>query len=294
MPLIPRNAVPWGKLIVFLVILLFFLKSDLVQLSNKSTEEAVSSPVPVVHTPKGPPSLDEKMDQSDPQLIRAIQDWFLEKPPQPIQPLRLTMVKNISHPMLLGQFGQAKWVENYFKEKKGGFFLECGAADGETLSNTLLLEMKHQWSGVLIEANTDTYKGIRDRARNVYSLNVCLSPSPPPASLHFQVLKDNLMSYLAKGAVSAGAVRTQCLPLYSILLAIGNPTVHYLSLDVEGSEEGVLKSVPWDKVDIKVLTVEVSHSSASGLKDVMSRGGYTALPDTLGEDLVFIKNGFHP
>ena len=25
----------------------------------------------------------------------------------------------------------------------------------------------------------------------------------------------------------------QCLPLYSLLLALGNPTVHYFSLDIE-------------------------------------------------------------
>ena len=38
--------------------------------------------------------------------------------------------------------------------------------------------------------------------------------------------------------------------------AMGNPTVHYFSLDIEGAELAVLKSIPWDKVDIKVLTVE--------------------------------------
>ena len=28
----------------------------------------------------------------------------------------------------------------------------------------------------------------------------------------------------------------QCLPLSSLILAMGNPTVHYLSLDIEGAE----------------------------------------------------------
>ena len=43
-----------------------------------------------------------------------------------------------------------------------------------------------------------------------------------------------------------------CLPLYSILLAMGNPTVDYFSLDVEGAELSILQAIPWDKVDIKV------------------------------------------
>ena len=43
----------------------------------------------------------------------------------------------------------------------------------------------------------------------------------------------------------------QCLPLYTILLALGNPAVHFFSLDIEGAELPVLKTVPWDKVDIR-------------------------------------------
>ena len=48
----------------------------------------------------------------------------------------------------------------------------------------------------------------------------------------------------------------QCLPLYTILLALGNPTVHHFTLDIEGAELPVLRTIPWDKVDIRVLSVE--------------------------------------
>ena len=32
------------------------------------------------------------------------------------------------------------------------------------------------------------------------------------------------------------------------------------SLDIEGAEFGVLKTVPWDKVDIEVLLIELIHA----------------------------------
>ena len=54
-----------------------------------------------------------------------------------------------------------------------------------------------------------------------------------------------------------------CLPLYSILLSIGNPTVDYFSLDVEGAEMGILESIPWDKVDIRVRTTNSSSLNIS-------------------------------
>jgi hypothetical protein len=44
----------------------------------------------------------------------------------------------------------------------------------------------------------------------------------------------------------------QCFPLYSLLLALGNPTVNLFILDVEGAEYMVLKNLPWHKVDIEV------------------------------------------
>ena len=31
-------------------------------------------------------------------------------------------------------------------------------------------------------------------------------------------------------------IRVQCFPLYSVLMALGNPTIHYFSLDIEGAE----------------------------------------------------------
>ena len=52
----------------------------------------------------------------------------------------------------------------------------------------------------------------------------------------------------------------QCFPTYSLLLALENPTVNYFSLDIEGAEFLVLQSIPWDKVDIEVLGVELEHA----------------------------------
>jgi hypothetical protein len=49
--------------------------------------------------------------------------------------------------------------------RKDGFFLECGALDGEKLSNSLLFEMQLGWKGLLIEANPFAYSQLRDKHR---------------------------------------------------------------------------------------------------------------------------------
>ena len=53
--------------------------------------------------------------------------------------------------------------------------------------------------------------------------------------------------------VGHGQSKALCLPFFAILLAMGNPTVDYFSLDVEGAELPILKTIPWDKVEIKVM-----------------------------------------
>ena len=40
--------------------------------------------------------------------------------------------------------------------------------------------------------------------------------------------------------------------LLSLLLALNNPKVNYFSLDIEGAELKVLRSVPWQLVYIEV------------------------------------------
>ena len=45
----------------------------------------------------------------------------------------------------------------------------------------------------------------------------------------------------------------QCYPLYSVLAAANLTTLDFLSLDVEGIDHQVLNSLPWKKVDIKVI-----------------------------------------
>ena len=51
----------------------------------------------------------------------------------------------------------------------------------------------------------------------------------------------------------------QCLPLYSILQALGNPRIDFFSLDIDGVDLQVLMTIPdWDKVDISVLMIETA------------------------------------
>ena len=63
----------------------------------------------------------------------------------------------------------------------------------------------------------------------------------------------------------------QCFPVYTILLALGNPTVHYFSLDIDGPELQVLRTIPLDKVDIKIFDIEINHLGEGSFMNIFTR-----------------------
>ena len=84
--------------------------------------------------------------------------------------------------------------------------------------------------------------------------------------------------------------RVQCIPFYSLILAMGNPTIHYFSLDVEGAELAVLRTIPWQSMDIRTLSVEVAHSDKRLIKRFMVKQGFRVLA-RLKADYIFVKEG---
>ncbi|XP_023348961.1 uncharacterized protein LOC111717714 [Eurytemora carolleeae] len=86
-----------------------------------------------------------------------------------------------------------------------------------------------------------------------------------------------------------------CIPLYTLLLALGNPSVHYFSLDIEGAELKVLKAIPWHLVDIWMVGIETNHigefdntETRGDVLTYMVSQGYKHI-GTIGIDDMFIK-----
>jgi len=164
-----------------------------------------------------------------------------------------------------GEVGQPLDVDNivFGGELKGGFFLEAGSHDAEKHSDSLHFEIRHGWTGLLVEPNPLAFSEGLFKNRNATHIQTCLSTITKPQTVIFDAVGSirNETHRESMGGIShtkreGEYFMMQCLPLYSILLAMGNPTVNYFSLDVEGAEFPILKSIPWDKVDIQVMSIE--------------------------------------
>ena len=231
-----------------------------------------------------------------------------------------------------GQYEQPLIINRQiFKNRiKNGFFIEAGAYDGEALSNSLFYELKLNWTGILVEANPDAFNELKSKHRKSWLLGHCLSTQNQSEIVDFDAsgllggiihqgkksgtdqVSGDVVSGLGQDVFGfieiPGAqdrfpyqrrtIRTQCFPLYSILKAVGNPTVHYFSLDVEGSELPILKTIPFDKVDIKVLDIEIKnagHIFPGSYKEItkfMYSKGYEFFTQVSDVDAIFVKKGY--
>lgn len=72
-----------------------------------------------------------------------------------------------------------------------------------------------------------------------------------------------------------------CFPLDTLLAAMDRRHVDYLSLDVEGYELDILRSISWDKFIIDVISVEyvMLKEGKKALKDYMETIGYVTFDD---------------
>ena len=86
----------------------------------------------------------------------------------------------------------------------------------------------------------------------------------------------------------------QCFPLYSVLLALDNPLVNYFSLDIEGAELPVLKTIPFDKTQFDVIGVEIKHAgdvfegSEEHIMAHLKKNGYN-FAEKSGHDALFVR-----
>ena len=139
--------------------------------------------------------------------------------------------------------------------KKNGFFVEFGATDGVTLSNTNLLEKKLDWNGILAEPSLK-FKDDLIKNRNCNIDFRCVYKKSGDLIL-FNEVEDGEFSSINKYSESDMNVHfrktkqkyeVETITLESLLDEYNSPNViDYLSIDTEGSEYDILKVFNFNK-----------------------------------------------
>lgn len=150
---------------------------------------------------------------------------------------------------------QDQTVYNMFPRQQG-FFIEMGAFDGKVHSNTLWLERKHNWTGLLIEGNPRSCAKIDQLQRQAWRLCACVSHEKSVSFILGQEV-GGVEKNMAKSHVihlkGNQRVKVPCFRLYSVLQIVGVLHVNYFSLDVEGGEISVLSSMKENLISRRII-----------------------------------------
>ena len=181
------------------------------------------------------------------------------------------------------QLLQDLWVLWETREKENGFFVEFGATNGRTLSNTYLLEKKYHWRGILAEPLPFWHQALSRRSATIDKRCVWsetgkelkfIAAYIPEFSGLVDVAGDD---FNAKDRENAREITVETVSLYDLLKQNNAPPIiDFLSVDTEGSEYEILSHFDFSAYKIRFIAVEHNfvEPKRQEIHDLLARHGY--------------------
>jgi len=182
--------------------------------------------------------------------------------------------------MFYSQFQQDEYLEkNIFKGFKNGVFMDIGAHDGVSINNTLYFEKEHQWTGVNAEVIQNVYDNLCKNRPNCINLNYAVCNNDGVADFIHNTGATEMISGLykdydkrhherlqyenARYGGKTQLIKVNTKKIETICDEHNIKNINYLSIDVEGAEFDVIKSINFDKVFIDVIGFENNYDDNS-------------------------------
>ena len=99
------------------------------------------------------------------------------------------------------QYGQDEFLDTFlFKNFKDGFYVDIGAYDGITFSNTHRFNIFHNWSGINIEPLPAVFKKLKQNRNSDINLNIAITDKK--GTQNFIESNEDMLSGLSSGMKS--------------------------------------------------------------------------------------------
>ena len=195
-------------------------------------------------------------------------------------------VNSKANPREAHLMGQDVFIyENFFPNKRDGVFIDIGAAEGVSRSNSYFFEKELGWSGICIEAQKHSYDKLI-KNRNSICVNACLSDKEE--EVEFMTFKNGgeaiggIIKYYSplhvekqvkKWQKNSGKVVMRSRLITDVLSENNITKADYLSIDTEGSDLIILKTVPLDDLQVSCISIENNYANDE-IKKYMNSAGF--------------------
>jgi len=164
--------------------------------------------------------------------------------------------------MFFSQQKEDRILYEKYLNYSNGFFIELGAMNGITFSNTLFFERNLNWSGVLIEPTTQYNELIQNRP-NCYNFNFAISEIDGDVEFLGEYALGGILSSMDKQHINGFNLKKEekytvkSKPIYKLIENINISKIDFFSIDVEGGELSVLKTFDWS-IPVYIVLIELS------------------------------------
>lgn len=199
------------------------------------------------------------------------------------------------------QYGQDEFIDKVVLNKKWkGFFVDIGAHDGISLSNSYFFETARKFKGLCIEPNPMVFEKLKHN-RKCDLLNRCIGELEKEVKFlaiegyaemlsgiidkyHPNHLK-RIESYINELGGVKKEIIVQAIPLQNIeILLMAN--IDYMSIDTEGNEFDILQSIDFNRIHINSLSIENNYHDKK-IEVLMSSSGFIKVY-RLGDDDIYL------
>ena len=163
-------------------------------------------------------------------------------------------------------YGEDLFINNYFKNKKNGIYLDVGAYHPLDGNNTYLLYKKKNWHGINIDVNPLSVELFQKARKFDLNINTAVSNKKGFVTLYFRK-KINMLNTLSKkiarihfrNGFKEKIIKSNTLDNILDQTRYKNKKIDFFNLDVEGHELDILESLNFKKYQPTLICVEIHN-----------------------------------
>lgn len=211
--------------------------------------------------------------------------------------------KNKSNPTY-SQYKQDLLIDKLLKRKNHGYFVDIGAHDGITYSNSYFFEHVRSYNGVCFEANPVVFETLTNN-------RTCLTIQGAVGASHdfvtfvkctgFAEMLSGIKDFrderhklrteevIQKHGGTIEEIKVKSINLNQWLQEREIRNVDFISLDIEGGECEVLKTIDFSKINLSIMAVELNYpESEAHIRSLLRKNGFYLL-FRCNSDGIFVK-----
>ena len=185
------------------------------------------------------------------------------------------------------QIDQDLFVRYMLQDKLNGYFVDFGATDGISYSNSYIFEKEYGWDGIVCEPNK-FYQPDLFKNRTCHIDFNCVYNQTGTTIPFYEVDQQDLSTistysdkdHHREARTSRKEYDVEIITLKDLMDKYNAPKIiDYLSIDTEGSEYTILSNYDFSRL-FKVITVEHNHveDNRNKIYSLLTEKGYERIP----------------